>query len=147
MENDENLYLYVTKELENDLLDEALWSKSYALSNGNEKQVKPKYMQLRVHSLKKILDEEDISYAEIFNINILELTRPFNMSSNIWMDNLWNWADEIGIKENILPRQKDSLLKLDTLIIDPLESDFFYEFDYVKYPIEISYLRSLKKSH
>ena len=56
MENDENIYLYVMKELDGDIKNEALWIKAYALSNGDEKQIKPKYIQFRVEELKKILE-------------------------------------------------------------------------------------------
>ncbi len=60
-----------------------------------------------------------------------------------WMKKLWNWADEMNLSEGHLPREKDLLLKLDTFVIDPLDSEYLLDNGYTKYPIEISYLKNL----
>lgn len=73
MEEDENIYYYALKEVEEETIDKALWAKAYALSNGDSKTIKPKYIQLRVTALKKVLDTYSIEYIKIFDINLKDL--------------------------------------------------------------------------
>ncbi len=52
MSQDEELYLQATQEVENEVIDAALWAKSMALAEGDTKIVKYKYIKLRVEQFK-----------------------------------------------------------------------------------------------
>ena len=49
--SDEKLYLQATEEVDSENKDAALWSKSLALSDGDQEQAKYKYIKLRVEQL------------------------------------------------------------------------------------------------
>jgi hypothetical protein len=51
--SDESLYLQVAKELSANLRNEALWTKAYALENGDEGATKAHYIRLRVEQLAR----------------------------------------------------------------------------------------------
>lgn len=50
--NDDDLFLKVAQELARKWVDEALWTKAYALENGDERKTKAHYIRLRVEQLK-----------------------------------------------------------------------------------------------
>ena len=50
--NDDDIFLIVAQELASKRIDEALWTKAYALENGDERKTKAHYIRLRVEQLK-----------------------------------------------------------------------------------------------
>lgn len=50
--NDDDIFLKVAQELASKRIDEALWTKAYALENGDERKTKAHYIRLRVEQLK-----------------------------------------------------------------------------------------------
>ncbi len=63
--NDEFLYEYVLNEIETDTVAKGLWAKAIAHSEGNEKKVKPLYMQYRVQDIKDEFTKKNIAYEEL----------------------------------------------------------------------------------
>ena len=53
MNQDEELYLQATQEVEDEVIDAALWAKSMALAEGDTKIAKYKYIKLRVEQFKQ----------------------------------------------------------------------------------------------
>ena len=55
--NDDEYFLKVAQELANKRIDEALWTKAYALENGDERKTKAHYIRLRVAKLQESVDK------------------------------------------------------------------------------------------
>lgn len=53
MNQDEELYLQATHEVEDEIVDAALWAKSMALAEGDTNNAKYKYIKLRVEQIKQ----------------------------------------------------------------------------------------------
>ena len=131
MERDEQIYAYVMDELENGIKNEALWIKAYAMSEGQEEKIKPKYMQYRVEDIKQNFLENNIDYSDYSDYTKEGLSKSINANyASLWMINLWEWADKrfnnIDTEENILvnlrqwdrkaiPRKRHTLWNLKTL--------------------------------
>ena len=64
MMSDEDLYLKATNEVDSDKRDEALWAKSMALHDGDEKKAKYEYIRSKV----KIFAEENKIEIESFSV-------------------------------------------------------------------------------
>jgi len=97
MERDAHIYAYVMGELENDIKDEALWIKAYAIVEGWEQKIKPKYMQYRVEYIKDRCKEIDIDFSKISK-NELDNYLKNNFVPD-WMLSLCEWADIHGIPQ------------------------------------------------
>ncbi|MEZ9213061.1 DUF413 domain-containing protein, partial [Vibrio lentus] len=96
--NDEELYLQATNEVDNISRNEALWAKSMALTTGDEKLAKYKYINLRVEQLRadqpgslekvnqtKLSDavKSDSMYYNLENVEVIKiLNQPFNDFKN-----------------------------------------------------------------
>jgi len=59
MIQDEELYLQATQEVDDEVIDAALWAKSMTLAEGDTKIVKYKYIKLRVEQIKQSAGAEE----------------------------------------------------------------------------------------
>jgi len=119
--NDENIYLYVMQEIEDEILNKAFWAKAFALSNGDDNRQKSLYMQLRVKELKQILDDDNQEYSDIFEINFNNTLNHNNINSNhnVWIERLFSWASYNQIPEPVYDKDKEYISGL-TRNIDEL---------------------------
>lgn len=58
MSSDDSLYLAVAKELKANIRDEALWTKAFALENGDETRTKACYIRLRVEKMQRPVEPD-----------------------------------------------------------------------------------------
>ncbi len=96
MERDENIYAHVMDELDDDIKNEALWIKAYAMGEGWEEKIKPKYMQYRVDEIKEEFVRHELEYHTytkdkicIFVDNNLKYSRQ-----SICIEILWDWLSK-----------------------------------------------------
>ena len=83
-ENDALLFEYVLEEINKDIKINSLWAKAIAYSEGNDKKIKPLYMQYRVQSIKDEFTKRDIAYDELKrDILFYKITNIFKTETNI----------------------------------------------------------------
>ncbi len=121
MERDEHIFAYVMDELENGVKNEALWVKAYAMVDGIEEKITPRYIQYRVEELKEKLKDNYIDFKSIAKDDIYHSL--YSGNSLDWMQEIWEWADSHDIPDYTnnddhmspygggLARKKDDLLK------------------------------------
>lgn len=72
--SDEDMYLAVAKELALNSRDDALWTKAFALENGDEAKTKAHYIRLRVEKLQ--LQAEPQAAPVLDDVNLVPNTAP-----------------------------------------------------------------------
>ncbi len=129
MERDEHIFAYVMDELESDIKNEALWIKAYAMVEGWEEKIKPKYMQYRVEEIKEQFLNNQLVYQEYSNEEIGKFVENnFDYSHKlIAIDRFWKWSDK--------RYEKDELLNLTKINMPGNELEFI--------PKEIEYLKNV----
>jgi len=154
-DNDEDIYLFVLRETNSNIVKESLWAKAYALSEGIENKIKPIYIRLRVDYLKHMLDQRNITYSDITKTSIDETLIKkliFNKTcDDTWIKRLWEWADINNISDlkwekdtqyidggywTGIPRDKQILIELTSLNLN--------RNDLERLPIELENLINLK---
>ncbi len=101
MDRDEHIFAYVMDELDSGIKNEALWIKAYAMVDGLDEKVKPRYIQYRVEEIKSLFKKNNIYYNTLSKEDIYECLDNdlgFELTPE-WMKNLWKWADENKVSD------------------------------------------------
>lgn len=116
MQRDEHIYSYVMDELNNEIKNEELWVKAYAMSEGIENKIKPLYIQYMVQKIKIVLKDLGVNYKEIDKNEISDyISNDFKHprdNSDEWIEKLWRWADDVNLSAEKLPRTEKELLEI-----------------------------------
>ena len=126
---EEDLYLIATKEVERGEIDEALWSKSMALAEGDETKAKYKYIKFRVEILPKEFKKfklhlEDVSKAENEKIKLSPGHLPrevveYNLKK-LWLEMKKKGEDPLSYRSKFDP---DYYQKMNEQTIDVSENN------------------------
>ncbi len=115
MENDEQLYLYVMYEIDNNIKNDALWVKAYAMSEGIESKTKPLYIQYRVNFIKEQYKKFGIDYTNL-NIDDIKSFANNDFKDDSWIERILSWIDinlntsSYGTKK--IPKTKEEFLNM-----------------------------------
>ncbi len=105
MLRDENIFLYVMDEIEGGTKNEALWTKAFAMSEGDHNKNRALYLQYRVSEIKYNLNKHEIDFNGLSKDAIGEyISNNFYYNDNTkCLEKLFEWADDhdlINLRRN-----------------------------------------------
>lgn len=150
MNDDSNLYAYTFKEVDSGYKHEALWIKAYALVDGVEDKIKPKYIQLRVQAIKSciVLENKNFSALSDFEIaTLLSKNNILNKEETNWVYRLYLWADHHNIPEAVYDNEGIYIsgLERDADALSSTENLYITKVSINELPSEIGHLVNLEK--